>query len=139
MCEGLGAPELVDDPRFLTNPLRVANRVALRAEIEKHTMQRTAAETIAALRPFGTPCSELNDVSQMMAHEQVEASGMIMPLPVGAAAGHKVIALPLKVNGERSRNKSAPPELGADTDAVLAGVGRSAADIARLRATKTIA
>jgi formyl-CoA transferase/CoA:oxalate CoA-transferase len=139
MCEGLDAPALARDPRFLTNPLRVTNRDALRGEIEKHTMKRTTAEAIALLRPLGTPCSELNDVSQMLAHEQVHASGMIMPLPAGAAADHKAVALPLKANGERSSMRSAPPELGADTDALLTRLGRSPADIARLRGEKVIA
>jgi crotonobetainyl-CoA:carnitine CoA-transferase CaiB-like acyl-CoA transferase len=139
MCEGLGAPELVKDPRFHTNPLRVTNRDALRAEIERHTMTRTTAQTIALLRPTGTPCSELNDVAQMMAHEQVQASGMIAPLPVGASADHKVVALPLKANGTRSLNMAPPPELGADTDDILRHLGRSAAEIADLRAARTIA
>ena len=139
MCEGLGVPELGRDPRFLTNPLRVTNRDALRVEIEKHTVKRTAAETIEVLRRIGAPCSELNDVSQMLAHEQVQASGMVVPLPVGASAEHKVVALPLKTNGERSRTMTAPPVLGADTDDVLASLGRSPADIAQLRAAKAIA
>jgi crotonobetainyl-CoA:carnitine CoA-transferase CaiB-like acyl-CoA transferase len=138
MCEGIGAPHLVDDERFLTNPLRVANRDVLRAEIEKHTMSRTTAENIARLRPTGTPCSELNDVSQMVAHEQVKAAGMIAPLPIATSANHKVVALPLKANGARSSNMSPPPELGADTDAVLKRFGRSAEEITRLRAAKTI-
>jgi crotonobetainyl-CoA:carnitine CoA-transferase CaiB-like acyl-CoA transferase len=138
VCEGLGTPGLVSDPRFLTNPLRVTNRDALRAEIEKHTMMRTTAENIALLRPTGTPCSELNDVSQMVAHEQVAASGMIAPLPVGASADHKVVALPLKADGARSRKMAPPPELGADTDAVLKALGRSDDEIASLRTDKTI-
>jgi formyl-CoA transferase/CoA:oxalate CoA-transferase len=139
MCEGLGAPELVDDPRFLTNPLRVTNRDVLRTEIEKHTTKRTTAENIALLRPTGTPCSELNDVAQMVEHEQVQAAGMIAPLPTAASADHRVVALPLKANGARSSNMAPPPELGADTDAVLKALGRSDAEIARLRTAKTIA
>jgi crotonobetainyl-CoA:carnitine CoA-transferase CaiB-like acyl-CoA transferase len=139
MCEGLGVPELAGDQRFLTNPLRVINRDALRAEIEKHTVKRTTAETIGVLRAIGAPCSELNDVSQMLAHEQVQVSGMVAPLPVGTAADHKVVALPFKLDGERSRNLNAPPALGADTDALVTMLGRSPADIAWLRAAKIIA
>jgi crotonobetainyl-CoA:carnitine CoA-transferase CaiB-like acyl-CoA transferase len=138
MCEGIGASHLAKDERFLTNPLRVANRDVLRAEIEKHTMTRTTAKNIARLRPTGTPCSELNDVSQMVAHEQVQAAGMIAPLPISASADHKVVALPLKANGERSRNMAPPPELGADTDEVLRSLGHSDAELAHLRAAKTI-
>jgi crotonobetainyl-CoA:carnitine CoA-transferase CaiB-like acyl-CoA transferase len=101
-------------------------------------MMRTTAKNIARLRPTGTPCSELNDVSQMVAHEQVQAAGMIAPLPISASADHKVVALPLKANGERSRNMAPPPELGADTDEVLKSLGYSDGELARLRAVKTI-
>jgi crotonobetainyl-CoA:carnitine CoA-transferase CaiB-like acyl-CoA transferase len=139
MCEGIDAPHLVKDERFLTNPLRVTNRDVLRAEIEKHTMTHTTAGNIARLRPTGTPCSELNDVAQMVEHEQVKAAGMIAPLPIGASADHKVVALPLKANGTRSSNMVPPPALGADTDAVLKRLGHSDAEIASLRAAKTIA
>jgi crotonobetainyl-CoA:carnitine CoA-transferase CaiB-like acyl-CoA transferase len=138
MCEGLGAPELVDDERFLTNPLRVTNRDALRTEIEKHTTRRTTAEIIALLRPTGTPCSELNNVAQMVEHEQVRAAGMIAPLPTVASADHRVVALPLKANGARSTKMAPPPELGADTDAILKSLGRSQSEIASLRASKTV-
>jgi crotonobetainyl-CoA:carnitine CoA-transferase CaiB-like acyl-CoA transferase len=97
------------------------------------------ADIIGVWRAIGAPCSELNDVSQMLAHEQVQASGIVAPLPVGAAADDRVVALPLKLNGERSRNRKPPPALGAHTDDVLAGLGRSPADIAQLRAAKTVA
>ena len=138
-CEGIGAPELARDPRFLTNPLRVTNRDALRGEIEKHTVRRSTAETIAALRKLGAPCSELNDTAQMLAHEQVQAAGIVVPLPAPGAAAHKVVATPLKADGRRSARMEAPPALGADTDAVLSGIGCAADEIARLRAAGTIA
>ena len=139
MCDGLGMPELARDSQFLSNPLRVANRNALHTEIEKQTIKRTADDIIAVLRRIGAPCSELNDVSQMLAHDQMRASGMIAPLPVAAATDHKVVALPFKLDGERSRNLKAPPSLGANTDELVTMLGRSPPDIAQLRAAKIIA
>ena len=133
VCEGLGSPDLARDPRFATNALRVENRPALRDAIEALTSGTPAAAIVAALRRVGAPCSELHDVSQMMAHEQVAAAGMIIDLPVQNGPGHKVVALPLKAGGERSGALRPPPALGADTDEALGQAGFAAEEIAALR------
>ncbi len=133
VCEGLGGPALAHDPRFATNALRVQNRPDLRQAIEALTGDRPTAAIVAALRRVGAPCSELNDVSQMMAHEQVAAAGIIVDLPVENGPQRKVVATPLKAGGERSRALRTPPALGADTDQALADIGYAAGKIAALR------
>lgn len=133
VCEGLGSPDLAQDARFATNALRVENRPGLRQAIEALTVGTPTAAIVAALRRVGAPCSELNDVSQMMAHEQVAAAGMIVDLPVENGPGHKVVAMPLKADGQRSTALRAPPALGADTDQALADAGYAADEIAALR------
>lgn len=133
VCDGLGDPALAQDARFATNALRVQNRPELRQAIEALTAGRPTVAICAALRRAGAPCSELNDVSQMMAHDQVAAAGMIADLPVENGPLHKVVATPLKADGRRSDALGAPPALGADTDQVLAAVGYGDTDIAALR------
>lgn len=133
VCEGLDAPELARDERFRTNPVRVANRAELRHEIESRTQKRPVVEIVASLRRLGAPCSELNDVSQMLASEQVAASRIVEELPIDGAPHHKVVALPIKAGGRRSALMDPPPLLGADTDAVLAEMNYSADEIERLR------
>ncbi len=138
VCEGLGDAALAQDARFLTNPLRVANREALRAAITALTSALPTKEIVARLRRAGAPCSEMHDVSQMLANEQVEASGMIAGMPIENAPDHKVVALPLRLDGKRSEAMRAPPGLGADTAAILAGLGITAEQEARLRASGII-
>jgi crotonobetainyl-CoA:carnitine CoA-transferase CaiB-like acyl-CoA transferase len=75
----------------------------------------------------------MNDVSQALDHEQVRASGIVEDLPVTGAPQHKVVALPLKMDGVRPATSGPPPALGAHTEAVLAAFGYSGADIQRLR------
>ncbi|MGA0596128.1 CaiB/BaiF CoA transferase family protein [Enterovirga sp. CN4-39] len=134
VCEGLGAPELAADPRFASNPQRLANRDELDAALEALTRQRPTGELVASLQKSGAPCSELNDVGQLVRHEQVAAMELLAPLPVEGVPDHKVIALPIKANGARSRNLAPPPALGADTEAVLLEIGLDEAQIERLRA-----
>ena len=139
VCGALGRPELASDPRFLSNPLRVANRGALRDAIEAVTTVLETAEVVARLRAAGAPCSELNDVAQMLAAAQVQATGIVSDLPIPGAPQHKVVGLPLKIDGQRAGASTAPPGLGADSDAILAGFGYSPADLARLRQDGVVA
>jgi crotonobetainyl-CoA:carnitine CoA-transferase CaiB-like acyl-CoA transferase len=134
VCQGLGCPDMAFEPMFATNPARVANRSALRARISDATGTRKTAEIVAALRRAGAPCSELNDVSQMLAHEQVEAVEIVAPMPIADGPEHKVVALPLKANGKRSTAMRPSPALGEDTDRVLAQVGYDKTAIMALRA-----
>ena len=46
LCEVLGAPELTEDSRYLTNPLRVQNRDALRVQLETLLAANGAAEWV---------------------------------------------------------------------------------------------
>jgi formyl-CoA transferase/CoA:oxalate CoA-transferase len=133
VCAGLGAPGLADDPRFASNALRVGARPALHAEIEALTAGRTTAEAAAALRAAGAPCSEMNDVAAALAHPQAEASGIVRPLPLAAAPEHRVLGLPLRIDGVRGVAPAPPPALGADTEAVLDALGYAGAELARLR------
>lgn len=129
VCEALGRPDLAGDPRFLTNALRVARRAELQAEIEAVTKLRSTSDLVAALRAVGAPCSELNDLSAVLSHEQVEASGMIVPLPTKAASHHRAVSTPLHLDGKRAFADAAPPALGDATRDILAEIGIDVSDL----------
>jgi crotonobetainyl-CoA:carnitine CoA-transferase CaiB-like acyl-CoA transferase len=139
VCDALGCPGLAADERFRDNSRRVVQRTALHDELERRTRLLTTADAVAALRKVGAPCSELNDLSQVLSHEQVAATEMVSSLPVDGAEHHQSVAIPLRANGRRSSARRAPPLLGGHTDEVLAHSGYSAAQIAALRESAAIA
>lgn len=59
----IGAPGLADDPRFATNPQRVAHRTALKAEMEAHLSVYGVDHWQRVLTDMGVPCGPINDIA----------------------------------------------------------------------------
>ena len=133
VCRALDIRELLEDDRFRTNSTRVANRTALHDAIERRTTAEPVAVLIERLRAAGAPCAELHDVSQVASHPQVTASRILQALPIEAASDHKVIGIPITVDGHLPIAGRAPPRLGAHTDAVLQEAGLTQDTIRQLR------
>jgi len=112
----LGRPEWPGDPRFKSNPDRVANRVELNAMVAAVIATDTAAAWVEKLAAAGVPCAPVLGLDQVVAHPQFAAVGMLLEGPGG---GMPLIGTPITFDGERPPYRSHPPALGADTDAVL--------------------
>ncbi|MHB8667903.1 MAG: CaiB/BaiF CoA transferase family protein [Burkholderiales bacterium] len=116
LAQVLGHPEWSDDARFRSNPARVANQAALYALIEPIMKERSSAEWIALLEQAGIPCSRVQNVAEMIAHEQTRALGLMQPVPGSAMS---FVGLPLSFDGTRPAIRSRPPKLGEHTEGVL--------------------
>lgn len=132
VCDALGLAGLAGDSRFTTNALRLANRAELHRLLEQATAKQTAGALVAALRERGVPCGEMNGFEQALTHPQVQAVGMTGPWHDGAGLP-PLVETPLRMNGQRSDARNAPPALGQDTHAVLLEAGWTEAEIAALR------
>ncbi|KVC91683.1 CoA-transferase [Burkholderia ubonensis] len=117
--EAGGRPELADDERFATNPARVRHRetlVPILADMVR-TLDKNA--WIAALEAAGVPCGPINDLEEVFDDEQVVARGMQVELPHPCGANVKLVRNPIRMSATPPDARSAPPLLGAHTDAVL--------------------
>ena len=122
-CEAAGARELLDDPDFATNALRVTNRARLVPKVESITRTRDTATWMAALEAAGVPCAPVNTMDQVFADPQVQARGMQIRMP-HPLAGEDVplVGSPIRLSGTPVSYRRAPPTLGEHTDEVLAEV-----------------
>lgn len=66
-------PDLIDDPRFRTNELRVGNRELLEPLIEDILSAEPREEILARLEQADVPYGTLNDLADLIAHPQLAA------------------------------------------------------------------
>jgi len=134
----LGRPELAADARFVTNGKRVANRAELTRIISEITARRSMRDWLDALEKAGVPCGPINSLEQVFAEPQAVARGLRMELPHPSAGKVALTRSPMRFSETPVRQDVPPPTLGQHTDEVLKGLGKSEAEIARLRSEAII-
>jgi crotonobetainyl-CoA:carnitine CoA-transferase CaiB-like acyl-CoA transferase len=113
----LGRPDLGTDPRFSTQAARRDNRAALTEVLDAELKKRTTGawlEMFSGLLPAGP----VLDMDQALDSPFVAEVGMVRTVPHPARADLRVLANPLKIDGQRLEQVPAR-DLGADTEAVL--------------------
>jgi len=113
----LKRPDLVEDARFATNPLRVANRAALDAEIEPIFASLDSAEAIRLLDAAQNAWGRVSEVRDIPMHKALRRIEVALP-------GGMTVTVPKP--SVRSATFKAPPTvpaLGADTDRVRSEFG----------------
>jgi crotonobetainyl-CoA:carnitine CoA-transferase CaiB-like acyl-CoA transferase len=133
-CEVLGAPEWADDPRYDSNPKRVAHRAGLVQAIEARLGARSRDEWVAAFAEAGLPAGPINDIAQVFHDPQVIHRAMAVEVEHPSAGRVRLPGIPVKFGATPGDVQGPPPNLGEHTDAVLGEVlGLTAAEIDELR------
>jgi crotonobetainyl-CoA:carnitine CoA-transferase CaiB-like acyl-CoA transferase len=125
LARRIGRAELIEDVRFASAAARLANRPALTAELDAAMSQRTTAEWLEILSG-AAPVAPVYDVTQAFANPFLESTGMVQTMPHPARPDFKMLANPLKIDGERPKQKVCSP-LGADNPAILGADAKQAA------------
>ena len=123
LCDALGLGELGEDPRFLTNPDRVANRVELIEILEGRTKNYRTEDLLELMHDHAVPCSPIQNMAEVAAHPQVVEAGLLPMADHPAVSNYRDVALPLRVDGERPRGVRPPPAAGEHTGEILAELG----------------
>lgn len=128
----LGHPEWAEDPAYATNAARVGNREVLVTLIQRILLERGRDEWLAEMEARGIPAGPINTLTEVFDDPQVRHRGLHRTLRRGDLEVPQV-ANPLRFDGEPATSEVAPPRLGQDSDAILAEMGLTPEDIAKLR------
>ncbi len=137
-CNGIGRPDLLEDPRFLTNDDRVAHRSECVHVLSEIFQADTVAHWVEVITEAGVPCGPINRVSDVVADPQVLARGMIADITHPNVPGLRVPGSPLKLTETPPSVRHHPPLLGQHNREVLEELGYASAEIASLEKAAVI-
>ena len=133
LCKALGAPELFTHPDFSEYRLRSKNRIALNAEIGKHTVKRTSAEWIEQLNAAGVPCGPIYTIDKMFADPQVQTLGMAQPVMHPELGRQELVGQGVNLSRTPAQLRKHAPDAGEHTREILEQLGYAAAAIDDLK------
>src|SRR3954469_3408667 len=138
-CPLIGLEALTDDPRYVNNAARNANRPALVAVLQEAFLNRTYEEWEAILLPAGVPMGAVNTLDAVVSHPQVAARDAIIESVHPTAGAVKMTAPPVRMSDTPGSVRTPAPRLGEHTEQVLRDrLAFGDDEIARLRAAGVI-
>jgi crotonobetainyl-CoA:carnitine CoA-transferase CaiB-like acyl-CoA transferase len=134
-----GHPEWIDDPRFSGPAQRAANAKELIAELDAIFATKTRDEWSEVFaREQDLWWAPVQSADEVLADPQVHAAGGFVEVPDGDATT-LLPNTPVDFAGTPGAPRAMAPSLGQHSDAILGELGRSAQQIAALRARGAVA
>ena len=136
LIDALGLSHLREHPEFATNRDRFERRAAINALVNEVTRTRPIDHWLAVLNAAGVPCGRVMGLAEVFADPQIKHQEMKITIDHPRYGPLDVLGFPIKFTDDPCRVHRVPPELGADTDAILAELRYSPEEIAALHAQR---
>ncbi len=138
LCDAIGKPELKEDPRFVTEPLRVKHRDDLNAIFIQVFKSKEKTYWVKLLNEAGVPTGPIYDMAEVFADPQVISQEMVAEVTHPKIGKLKLVNQALKLSRTPAKVKTATPELGQNTQEILKELDYSAAEIETLITNKIV-
>jgi len=117
LCDAIGRRDLLDDPRFPDPNTRARNRAVLTEALDPTFRTRTTDEWLAKLTGL-LPAAPVYRLDRALDSDFARASGMVSSVPHPKKGELRVLANPIRIDGERLAQSACAP-LGADNERLL--------------------
>jgi formyl-CoA transferase len=138
LCRVLERPDLLEDPRFAGSRERMRHRDALIPLLEKTTTQAPRAHWLPRLDAAGVPAGSINTYPEALSDPQTLARQMVVDLVHPGAGPVKALGVPMKLSETPGAVDRPAPLLGQHNAVILAELGYSAEEQARLAAAGVV-
>jgi formyl-CoA transferase len=125
--------DLAQDSALADNTGRVQRVAQIDAAIGSWTAQRTVAQVLAVLDGVSVPAGRIYTVADIAADPHYAARGMLASVQMDDGTVLAVPGIVPKLSATPGLHYRNAPRVGQDTEAVLSGMGLSAAQITSLR------
>ena len=139
LMEVIGRDDLGNDPALGNNAGRVARVKELDDAIERWTRTHSVTDVLSLLGDAKVPAGRVYTAQDIVEDPHYQARDMILTQKTRQGHEIQVPGIVPKLMGTPGQVRSAAPDLGEDTDAVLIELGLSVEAIAQLRAKKVVA
>jgi crotonobetainyl-CoA:carnitine CoA-transferase CaiB-like acyl-CoA transferase len=138
LIDALGLHDLRERPEYRDNASRFQRRAEINAEINARTRSQGVAHWIEKLNAAGVPCGRVLSLGEVFEDPQTKHQQMRMTIQHPQHGALDVLGFPIKFSDDPCVVHRPPPVLGADTESLLAELGRDPATIEGLRARGVI-
>lgn len=128
LCKAMDLQEIVEDPRFHNNEVRVINKVDLRKRLEERLADRGSEEWIERIGAGGVPCGPVLDMKGAFSHPVASELNLSQSIKHKTLGQMEVLGRPANT-GNDPWLRSAPPLLGEHSSEVLTEYGFSSQEI----------
>ena len=135
----VGRPDMITDPRFATNTARVANVEETEKPVAAFIAARDLDEVMAIFEREEITAAPIYDIDQLITDPHVVAREVLVSVPdaeTGTLPMHNVVP---RLSATPGALRSAAPDLGAQSRALLVELGVDQARIEALIARKAVA
>jgi crotonobetainyl-CoA:carnitine CoA-transferase CaiB-like acyl-CoA transferase len=134
LCERVGRPELIHDPRFATVELRSKNGAELFEVLSAVFAQRAAPAWGEAFKGWDAPWEFVQSIADVARDPEARANGSFFDVEVSDGTKVELVAGPLSIDGDPTPVvPRRAPLLGEHTHEILTGLGLDGATIDRLK------